>query len=1161
MYLSKLELHGFKSFAHKTALHFDPGVTAIVGPNGCGKSNVVDAIRWVLGEQRARLLRSEKMENVIFNGTAGRRALGLAEVSLTVENTRGVLPTEYSEVTLTRRLYRSGESEYLLNGTVCRLKDILDLFMDTGMGAGAYSVIELKMIEDILSDKAADRRRLFEEAAGVTKYKLRRRQALGKLDQTQADLARLTDLVEEIERNVRSLQRQAQKAARHQRLKDRLTTLELALAAWDYEQLAEEHRLLDRETRRLRAEAEGLNARVDQAEAALEAQRTALVGREGGLAERQKALNAHVEAVGQLETERRVAVERREADRRALDRLDREAEADRLRREALARDRDANAAEVQEADAAVAAAEAAEAAATTRRDAAAADADRVRGALAEARREAAEKEKAAAEARAALDRLADRRALRREEQARLEHEYAALAQRAGAAEAAEREAAERQAAAEQDVAEATEARAAARAAHEQRRAALDAAEAAARDARLARDTARAERDLLQALVAEGDGLTAPVAFLRDHEDWPPEGSAATVADLVGAPARDAVAVATALGDWAGCLVVETEAAAQEGIARLRVAEAGRATFIVLQRLPARTHTERSPTPPDTVPALDVARVPDERYRPLLRLLLQNVFIVDTLDEARALREQYPVARFVTRAGEWTSAMGVLSGGGGDGEAPAVRLGRQERIEKATAALGAAEEELTAATAAAAAARAAFQAVDPRDAEVALDAARAALDAARADAARARADREAAEAQRPRLQERLGSLQAAWDNEPDPSDLQAAAEAAAITARDATARRDAAESAHDAANARHRTAEAAYNDARLALVQARHAADALRREGERIARETGDLDRRAAARVEEADRLQAALEEAAQTEQDASGRLDTERASTDALQRAVAEAEGHLLQARALIADTEKILRDLRHERDEALRRRNNTDLRLTEIITRQDAIIERLEEDYGVSLDEAAGRLSDAVGDDGDLDPEAARAELPGLREGLRAIGAVNALALESYEEEKERLDFLSTQRTDLQQAEQTLLDTIDEINTTAAARFDDTFEAVRDAFQRLFADLFGGDATAELTLAGEDPLEAPIEIFARPRGKRLASISLMSSGERSLTAVAFLFAIYLVKPSPFCILDEVDAPLDDANIGRFLDMLKKVAEKTQFVMITHNKKTMEVAD
>jgi len=1029
------------------------------------------------------------------------------------------------------------------------------------MGAGAYSVIELKMIEDILSDNAADRRRLFEEAAGVTKYKLRRRQALQKLEQTQADLARLTDLVEEIERNVRSLQRQAQKAARHQRLKERLTALELALAAWDYEQLADEHRRLDRETRGLRAEVEGLTTRVDQAEAALEAQRTTLVAREQALAEHQRAFNAHVEALSRLEAEVRVGAERRAADRRALDRLEREAEADALRRDELAREDAAAAARLSDADEAVAAAEAAEREAAARRDAAVAEAESARAAAAAARRDAAEREKAAADTRAALDRLLDRRALRQEEQARLEAELSALTGRAREAAEAEAEAAARQAAAEAAFEEARAARDAARAEHTRRREALDAAEAAVRDARLARDTARAERDLLQALVAEGEGVSSAVAFLAEHEDWPASGQAVTVADLVAAPERDALAIETALGEWAGCLVVETEQEAQEGIARLRVAEAGRATFVVLEKLPARTHTERSPTPPGTTPALTVTRVPEPRYQPLLRLLLQNVYLVDTLGEARDLRDRYPVARFVTRGGEWTSATGVVSGGGGKGQAPTARLGRQEREERVRAALEAAEARLTEAEAAAEAARAAFDATDVAAAEAAFEEARAARDAARDAAARARAGLEAAEAQRPRLAERLEALRAAWDDEPEPHDLQAAADAEAAGARDATARRDAAEADAEAADARRRATEDAYTEARLALVHARNAADALRRDRERIARGLEELERRAAARAEEAERLTAALAGADDAEHDLAARLDAERAGTDALQRAVAEAEGHLLQARALIADTEKLVRGLRHERDEALRRQNSTDLRLTEIITRQDAIAERLEEDHGVTVDEAAARLPDAAGDDGRFDPEAARSEIPRLREGLRDLGAVNELALESYEEEKARLDFLGAQQADLQQAERTLLDTIDEINATAAARFNETFEAVRLAFQRLFADLFGGDAQAALTLGGDDPLEDPIEIFARPRGKKPSVIDQLSGGEKTLTAIALLFAIYLVKPSPFCILDEVDAPLDDANIGRFMHLIRSFSGSTQFILVTHNKLTMEAAD
>ena len=336
MYLSKLELHGFKSFAEKTVLQFDPGVTAIVGPNGCGKSNIVDAVRWAIGEQRARVLRSEKMENVIFNGTAKRRPLGLSEVLLTVENTRGVLPTEYAEVTLGRRLYRSGESEYLLGGVPCRLKDITDLFMDTGMGAGAYSVIELKMIEEILSENAADRRRLFEEAAGITRYKLRRRQALSKLDTTQADLNRLRDLTEEIERRVRSLKRQARKAARYNELAAQRDARMLALARWEYNALETEQHELASDRQTLQDETKAYTASLAGYEADLEALQKQFTDQEQDRAARAHRLAEHLETVRRLDADRRVAEERLGTSRRDAERACQEQQEADVRREELA---------------------------------------------------------------------------------------------------------------------------------------------------------------------------------------------------------------------------------------------------------------------------------------------------------------------------------------------------------------------------------------------------------------------------------------------------------------------------------------------------------------------------------------------------------------------------------------------------------------------------------------------------------------------------------------------------------------------------------------------------------------------------------------------------------------------------------------------------------
>ncbi|MEL6714466.1 MAG: AAA family ATPase, partial [Planctomycetota bacterium] len=586
MYLKNLSLHGFKSFAQKTTVDFSEGVTAIVGPNGCGKSNVVDSIRWVLGEQRARLLRSESMSGVIFNGASGKRALGMAEVELVIENTRGVLPIEYGEVSVARRLYRSGDSEYLLNGTTCRLRDILDLFMDTGMGAGAYSVIELKMIEDILSDNAADRRRLFEEAAGVTKYKVRRKQALGKLDATQADLTRLDDIIEEVEKQVRRLGRQAQKAARHRRFSDRLRALELAMIAFDYARLGTERTEAARTAREARDQAGALGAQVASGEAALEEERTALVAKEQAMGDARRALDAHIETVRGLEAELRVGAERRDADVRALDRLAAEDAADRQRLDALdARmgDLDARIAETEQA--LTEASGVRDAAQAARADADTA-AQRARAARDEARRQHAEASGAVQTARRSLDRLADRRAMREAERQRLAAEQASLASGDDTpAPQADLDALD------SAVTAAQMALGSAREAREDRQRLLEEAEARVQTARAAREATRAEVALLNALAQEGVHDQA-VAFLREHPDW----DAPTVADVIGCADADRLAVEAALRPWADALVVQTEADADAAIGRLRASDRGRATFLVLDRL-GRAPQDRSPTPP------------------------------------------------------------------------------------------------------------------------------------------------------------------------------------------------------------------------------------------------------------------------------------------------------------------------------------------------------------------------------------------------------------------------------------------------------------------------------------------------------------------------------------------------------------------------------------
>ena len=1150
MYLSRLDLHGFKSFAQKTSVDFSPGVTAIVGPNGCGKSNVIDAVRWVLGEQRARLLRSEAMSGVIFNGAEGKRPLGMAEVSLTVENTRGVLPTEYGEVTVTRRLYRSGDSEYLLNGTVCRLRDILDLFMDTGMGAGAYSVIELKMVEDILSENADDRRRLFEEAAGVTKYKRRRAQALRRLDGTQADLTRLDDILEEVEKQVRSLARQAQKASRHARLAERLRQLELALAAHDYGTLQAERDTLDATATARRDEASGLGAQIATAEAELEKARVALVAREGEMAAAARALNAHVETVRGLEAELRLGAERQTFNRRQLDRLAAERDADAEREAHLEGERDAAEAALDSARDAAAASQTALDTATDARDAAVERARHARATLAEARRDAEAARRGARDAEAARDRARDRRALHEAEAARVRDELAALDTADDPDTAGVRARADD---AERALATAEADLDGARLAAEAARDALDAARDARQAAQLARDTARAETDLLHSLSG-GDGADGGAAFLLNAGM-----DALTVADVVACDEADRLALDAALGAYAGALVVETQAAADAAIAQLRDADAGRATFVVLDRVP---DAPPEPRPLDGARAvLDLARA-DARYRPLVRLLLWDAYVVDALDAADALRAEAPTARFVTRAGDRSDGAALVTAGSATPSGTAARLGRRERLASAETRLAEAETALAAADRQLDDARTVRSQSDVAraEAEAARNTARTNRDAARDALARIEARAAALDDTRARLGSRLDELKRLVDDAPDDGALDGRVAEATDRAGAAERQLAQAEAAFETAETARRDAEAAHGDARLA--HARAATEVVSRQAalDRARQSLRDLAARQETREIESTRLADELAAAEGSEGDLSARLDTERERTDALQTSASDAETAVLEGRAHIADVEAGLREVRSAREGAVASTTAAELRLAEIGTRQETILERLRDEHGVGLDEADAER-DRLQTEEMFQPDTARLEVPRLREKIRGLGAVNALALESYEEEQTRLAFLQEQRTDLAEAEASLLDTIREINETARARFGETFEQVREAFGRLFTDLFGPTAKADLSLDGDDPLEAPVTISARPHGKRPVSLAQLSGGEKTLTATALLFAIYLVKPSPFCILDEVDAPLDDANVGRFMNLIRSFSDSTQFILVTHNKLTMEAAD
>ncbi|WP_251961415.1 chromosome segregation protein SMC [Salinibacter ruber] len=1158
MYLSKLELQGFKSFADETTLTFDPGVTTIVGPNGCGKSNIVDAIRWVIGEQRPTVLRSEKMENLIFNGTADRRPLGMAEVELTIENTDGVLPTEYAEVTIGRRLFRDGTSEYLMNGTTCRLKDITDLFMDTGMAADAYSVIELKMVDELVSGSTEDRRRMFEEAAGITRYKMRRRQALRKLDGTQSDLERIRDLTDEVSTQVERLERQAEKAQRYQEAEAELRRLELLLAQMEFNRLTErQDALQQKETEH--AERAAARAEDEEAtEARLQELRETLATREATLQERREALQEHRARVRELEAEQRLQRERLTRARNDRDEAQQAQEEARERRRALTDEVERLESALEQARPALDDAEAALDDAREERDAAKAAATDRREDVRE-RREAAEAAEAEhAEQRRALDQRTNRQELLEDERTRARTQYDDLAETIDGLDARIDEAEADRAAAQEALEEARSARAEAATERDERRAALEAAQDELRELERRRDAAEAEVELLEGLVGSYDEVSDAVQFLAAEELFD---DLYTVADVLGCDDDVRVALDAALGALASCVVVPTVDDARAAVARLRDAEKGQTSFLVLDRLPDAPPSVSAPE--GAVPLRDVVRTTDPAYAPLADTLLRDCFLVDTLAAAEALAEQTQDAarsvRVFARTGEWVDSTGVLRGGSRqeDVSPAASRLGRREQLARAREQLGDLQAACEEQDEDVAEAEAALNEIDLAGHESAVQEAEATLADAEQRLERLRYERTSTEERRAELQERLDEIEEELtEHEDRVHELREAVEAAEEEMQRRRQERAEAEEALAEAEERERAAVDAFSEAQVAAVEARNRVDNLEQDLERTRDQIDEIDQQTGERTAKIEDLEATIEAALDEQTELDEQIEALREEREDRDESVEAAEAALQETKAEIEEVESRLRSIRQEREAALEQKNEAAVALTKVETRTQDLLDSMAADFDRDLADDPVSVPEA------FDESEAQSEVKSLRGTINALGDVNPLALEEYEDEKERLDFLREQKTDLEEAEDTLLDTIQEINTKASERFMETFDEIKESFGTIFTELFGEGASAELQLEDpDDPIDSAIEIVAKPRGKRPVTLDQLSSGEKALTATALLFSIYLVKPSPFCVLDEVDAPLDDANVERFMNLVRRFEDDTQFVLVTHNQRTMDLSD
>ena len=1135
MRLTKLEIHGFKSFADRIEMVFEPGVTAIVGPNGCGKSNVSDAVRWVLGEQSAKTLRGAKMEEVIFQGSSARRAVNVAEVSLHFENDDGSLDIPFREVVITRRLSRSGESDYFLNSAPCRLRDIHDMVRGTGLGADSGVVIEARMIDALLSDRPDDRRELFEEAAGVSLYRDRKRSAERRLEETATDLARIDDLIAEVQSQVRSLARQRKRAERHGELMARRFTLEVAHAsremdAWRGDLLRLEGRVASLRTQ-VPAEEERLRSAESARDAAL-AERTTAEARRTELG---RLLTDQRETTQQLREEIAVAEERL---RNATSRRER-AEEERREGDAVAgrvsTELDRASSELAQLDTALSAAD--EALSSHARHE-----EEVRGALSVARSNVEHGDRGLRELREELHRAElDRQSGERERSeiaARRSTLEAEQAQLFDAADASRRDlaAAEDAAAiAATRVAETTVAADDARDSNLQARERENAARTDLLRADELHTASAAKLNALEGLERERVGLAPAAARLLKERGIFGEGAVlGPLSDFISADANSAELVERFLGATVNAVLVRDRS----------VGEAVRAWHVStepgpLLLLPVDSVVEQpadSLETPNGLAGLVVASSPASAW---VRSLLGRVTPIES-----------GTAFVDARGAIWLPA--AESGPG-----PLRRRAEIVELKQAVANSAAARHNAAASAESERAALASAERAAVVAQEAATQATRANVEAADHSAALARQHqrtaREAAEARA--LIERLGERETA---------TIARLETLAISAREIGARISEREAAVSAAREMLATAEQKQDEARdqrtasqirraQAQAQFEVASDRRRHLSDEFTSATGRLESLQLELTTLSSADAQLIHQLSQWQSD----LDARQATLEDAEQKLADAEQAVREVDERLTNDEHTLTEMRHHVAALGEELHSAELRYTELSGKRTAIRERLEAEWKKPVDELLAGAENL-----ELDDESLRAEAAVVREQLEALGPVNPLAIEEHEEETKRLSFLTAQRDDLNSAKGSLQQAIREIDTTARELFLQTFVKVRENFRNIFMTLFGG-CEGDLRLENpESPLEGDIEIHASPRGKRTQRIHLLSSGEKALVALSLLFGIFLTKPSPFCLLDEVDAPLDDQNIGHFVRMLNRFKANTQFIVITHNPRTTtEAAD
>ncbi len=1160
MYLKTIELIGFKSFASKTKLDFEPGMTAIVGPNGCGKSNISDAIRWVLGEQSAKALRGSKMEDVIFNGTDDHKPLSMAEVSLTVADCESALGTEFNEVTITRRVLRSGEGQYFINKAPCRLKDIQRLFMDTGIGTNSYSLMEQGRIDLILSSRPEDRRAVFEEASGITKFKADKKEAIRKLEQTEANLLRLADIIREVKRRIISLQRQAGKAKRYKALQDELRSLDIHLSRERMGTLLGEIQTLESRLAHLAEQEEATRADIEHTEQQTHALRTAVQEKENEIA---RAMDAASRAASDLDRARqtiqvnedRICEMRELSDRDSKDADDAQGrlhthqqalESIEQRHQDAVRDYNQAEQELQESSARLKELDA--------------SVENIRQALNQLRSESIDLDSRGSRLQ---NELSDLDAQERTSVLRRERLSAELSETKRGVEKFEHRRADAEAHMEQLRNEVTrhesetdaiqqEQSELARHIAEQRQALGDLGQrTAAREA---------QTELVAQDEAEAESLPPGARRLLGREGEPAGDRShvlGTLAEHLHAQPAYQRALEAALRAWLDAVIVTDPQALRDAVRALEQADAGSARLLCAQtHLPESDPTEGLPG----IPLLHHVEV-SETARSLAERLLRFVRVVDDLDPLEF--PLHPRAVFVTPNGA------VLRG---DGAGELWRPGSQESnpmtrrhllAQWATEIRDLREQIVRA--------ESALQALTTRNEKLdhTLQEARTRLEESRRKQAICEGEHQVKAEEATQAQERMETvsfeLNALVEQQSSSGDRRTAItqELEQVRNRQGAARHEITTQTDALHSTETERGEwlSEVTEKRVQLGERRQAVAQLTAQAEDLRVRMTELETMIRERREGLNSYHSRMDELRAHIEQTRNRLqpletDVQR-HNDALDTARRDRQNKTLA----LAELETSLQEKRGVLDDLRTRRSKLDVELAEQRMRRQNIIERIAQDYHITPEQMENEPDPEWPEGETPDRETLETNVAEIRAKLESMGPVNLIAIEEHEELEERYRFLTEQQTDLIKGKAQLMDMIRRINNTTTDMFTRTFEQVNTHFQETFKNLFGGGSAKLVLVDDEDVLESGIEIIARPPGKKLQSVSLLSGGERTMTAVALLFALYMVKPSPFCVLDELDAALDDSNISRFVGMVKGFVKDSQFVLITHNRQTIEAAD